>query len=100
MVSWKPPASDGGSPVTGYRLEQKLITEARWTPVTPEQVTDTEYKVDKLKTGNEYQFRVAAVNLAGAGKWSQPSDEVLCKAPVGKEFGVISSCFTLFSGLA
>lgn len=84
LVKWRPPTSDGGSPVTGYYLEQKLITETRWVPVASTPVPDTEHRVKNLKTGKEYQFRVAAVNLAGTGKWSKPSDGVLCKAPIGK----------------
>lgn len=83
-VTWQPPVNDGGSPVINYKLEQKVSTEVGWNPVTTDDITDTKYTVTKLKTGKEYEFRVSAVNKAGQGKWSPPSDEVVVKAPVGK----------------
>ena len=84
-VTWQPPTHDGGSPVISYYLEHKISTELRWSPATSDQLTSTEYAVRKLKTGTEYQFRVVAVNKAGAGKWSAPSSDVICKAPVHGE---------------
>ena len=83
-VTWQPPTDDGGSPVISYYLEHKISTELRWSPATSDQLTSTEYTVKKLKTGTEYQFRVAAVNKAGAGKWSAPSSDVICQAPIGQ----------------
>ena len=82
-VSWKPPAQDGGSPVIEYFLEQKLSSDFKWSPVTTSQIVNTEFNANQLKTGKTYQFRVAAANLAGTGKWSQPSSDNLCKAPIG-----------------
>lgn len=82
-VSWQPPAKDGGSPVIEYFLEHKLSSDFKWSPVTTSQIVNTEFVAEGLRTGKEYQFRVAAANLAGTGKWSQPSCDVLCKAPIG-----------------
>lgn len=31
---------------------------------------------------HEYEFRVAAVNAAGQGSWSPPSDTIVCRAPL------------------
>jgi len=79
----QPPSNDGGSPVIEYFLEQKISSDFRWSPVTTSQIIETNFVVDKLRTGKEYSFRVAAANKAGTGKWSTPSEDVLCKAPIG-----------------
>ena len=83
-VTWTPPANDGGSPIIEYYLEHKISSEFRWSPVTTSQIVHTEFVADTLRTGREYQFRVAAVNKAGASKWSEPSQSTVCKAPLGE----------------
>lgn len=54
-----------------------------WTQIT--QITDTTYKVDKLKTDSEYSFRVVAVNNIGAGPPSPISEFIRTSAPFDKE---------------
>ena len=81
-LSWSAPSSDGGSPITAYNVERKEAFSTRWVPV--EQVTGTTCKVPGLKEGTEYQFRVAAVNKAGPGTPSEPSEAKLAKPPYGK----------------
>ena len=49
------------------------------------------YKVTGLTENLEYQFRVCAENLAGIGKFSRPSDAVVCRdsvKPPGKPVAV------------
>lgn len=41
-------------------------------------------RVDGLKEGVQYQFRVKAVNKAGPGEPSDPSKPVIAKARYGK----------------
>jgi len=43
-LSWMPPESDGGSPITGYILERLDISGRSWLPVTPQAIKDTNYK--------------------------------------------------------
>lgn len=88
-VSWKPPTNDGGSPVIEYFLEHKISSEFRWSPVTISSTLNTEQEVKLLKKGKEYHFRVAAANKAGTGKWSKPSEDIVCKAPIVGEPPVI-----------
>lgn len=80
-LTWTPPSSDGGSPITAYNVERKEAFSTRW--VAAEQVMGTSCTVTGLKEGTEYQFRVTAINKAGLGKPSGPSDARIAKPPYG-----------------
>ncbi len=72
-VSWAPPASDGGSPVTGYVVTPFIGT----APQTPTQVGNTaETLISNLVSGTEYTFTVRARNALGDGPASAPSSAV------------------------
>ena len=83
-ITWTPPESDGGSPITGYFVERKEKTSSRWVRVTKETITETTFTATGLTEGTEYQFRVYAENLAGPGPASEPSDLQKAKLPFGK----------------
>lgn len=66
-VTWRPPTSEGGSAVTGYRIGQRLMGTKRvmWKR------TDAyarEIVLKGLKPGGLYYIRVRAANDAGVGK--------------------------------
>ena len=72
ILSWAGPASDGGSPVTGYDLYVGTTADlSRNAPVA--RVTGTVVTVTNLINGTRYYFRLTAVNRVGAGP---PSNEV------------------------
>lgn len=73
-LSWAPPADDGGSKIEGYVIEKRESSRLVWTSVVSD-LQDTQYKVTKLLKGNEYIFRVMAVNKYGIGESleSQPT---------------------------
>ena len=83
-ITWSPPESDGGSPVTGYIVEKKETTSTRWTKAVRDSVTETTLTVRDLIEGKEYVFHVAAVNKAGTGPFSEPSESRITKPPYGK----------------
>ena len=68
-VSWEAPDSDGGSAVTGYRVQWKEAADG-WTAsedVSEEAATGTVHTIAGLRDGVEHTVRVIAVNDAGPG---------------------------------
>ena len=67
-LTWQAPASDGGGAITAYVIEYKASSDADWTSwVRTGAATDTTETVTGLTNEVAYEFRVAAVNAAGAG---------------------------------
>jgi len=70
-LSWSDPSSDGGSAVTGYKVEQSTDSGLTWATVAADTgSTSTSHTVTSLVNGTSYSFRVAAVNAAGTGATS------------------------------
>lgn len=83
-LHWIKPRNDGGSPITEYVLEKRLVSKGadeKWTKAVHSKIMDTNVRVPNLIENHEYEFRVAARNLAGQGQWSSPSDPILVCAP-------------------
>uniref|UniRef100_A0A671UEX1 Fibronectin type-III domain-containing protein n=1 Tax=Sparus aurata TaxID=8175 RepID=A0A671UEX1_SPAAU len=76
---WRAPLHDGGSPIKHYVIERRETSRLAWTVVSNSCET-TCYKVTNLLEGNEYMFRVMAVNSYGV---SEPleSGGVIMKTP-------------------
>ena len=68
-LSWEAPASDGGSPVTGYKVRWKQASGNWDTPadVSKETATGNTHTINGLTEGVEYAVRVIAVNAVGDG---------------------------------
>lgn len=64
-LSWDPPASDGGSRVTGYIIEKKDSGSSVWVKCNDYNVQDTTFSVLNLGEKQDYEFRIIAVNAAG-----------------------------------
>ena len=66
-VSWAPPATTGGLPVTGYRIESSS-DNATWSVLST--AATSPYVVSGLTNGAVRYFRVAAITSAGVGATS------------------------------
>ena len=108
-VTWSPPTSDGGSPVTAYIVEKQEDGRGRWIKCSKTEITAyivekqedgrgrwiksskteipadaTSFNVSDLNEGHKYEFRVSAVNKAGTGKPSAASEAIVAKPPYGR----------------
>ena len=85
-IQWTPPASDGGSPITGYLIDRRLQGASRWSKVNknPTAPSATQIIGEDLIEGSEYEFRVIACNKAGESEPSAPSRTIVAKNPFGK----------------
>ena len=96
-ASWQAPSSNGGSAVTGYKVQWKESADSWDTAadVSEATVTGTAYTITGLTGGVEYTVRVIATNVAGdspassaatgtpAGGTSQQTAESENNAPTG-----------------
>lgn len=80
LLSWTAPASTGGSAITDYVI-QRSTNGTDWTTVTDSTSTNTSLTISDLTNGQSYVFRVAAVNIVGAGAYSANSAAIVVGAP-------------------
>jgi subtilisin family serine protease len=78
-VSWKAPSSTGGAPITGYRILVSRNGGKYTTEVKNTTSVKRVHTVTALTTGAKYQFKVAAINVAGVSKPSTPSNRVVAR---------------------
>ena len=77
------PRSDGGSVVTSYVVKRRLCSkEDKWMKASHSVFTEVTLRVINLTENHEYEFRVAALNAAGQGPWSDNSDPICCHPPL------------------
>ena len=95
-VTWTAPRTTGGSPITSYLVEESVDGGA-WREIGDTGKADTSAGVEELSPGSIYQFRVSAINSAGAGAASQPSAPIVMSEDVittpGKVSGFSASRF-------
>lgn len=85
-LSWNPPTSDGGSPISNYIVEFRRSGDIKWSIANRGRVTpDTTFTVTGLIEETQYEFRVTAENKGGQGQPSPPSRP----AKFGKIFNIL-----------
>jgi titin len=77
-LNWIAPISNGGTPITGYRVE-KSVGGGAWTLVGT--LAGTSTIVSGLANGVPVSFRVSAVNAAGVGLADGPVSVLPMRAP-------------------
>ncbi|NXJ69320.1 MYOM3 protein, partial [Rostratula benghalensis] len=78
-IGWKPPKRKGGTKILGYFLDQHDTSEPDWHEVNIHPIPQRVYTVGSLEEGHLYEFRGCAVNMAGVGAVSEPSDVFRCE---------------------
>ncbi|KAI0982140.1 hypothetical protein GJ496_002986, partial [Pomphorhynchus laevis] len=80
VIEWKQPEDDGGAPVVGYIVERKESESGSWKPVhRDDYITGLKFTDNQVKANAPYEYRVKAVNKAGAGDASPSTGVVLAK---------------------
>uniref|UniRef100_A0ABK8F4T1 Twitchin n=1 Tax=Anopheles gambiae TaxID=7165 RepID=A0ABK8F4T1_ANOGA len=80
-LEWKAPENDGGSPITGYVVEKLGKYSSDWEKAVEVPEGDvTSVKVPDLIEGTAYQFRVRAINRAGEGDPSRPTESHIARS--------------------
>ena len=77
-MGWEPPSDDGGSPITGYQV-QELRTATSGSRAGPTSATSA-----GLENGRAYTFKVRAINKIGPGDWSDVSQSAYADASPGR----------------
>lgn len=82
-VTWKPPAKDGGCPLTGYHVEvAEARPELKWLRVNSRPVKEAKFRIDDgIKPEKKYVIRIRAINSVGVSDPSEISDKVSTKDP-------------------
>ncbi|XP_018789320.1 PREDICTED: twitchin isoform X17 [Bactrocera latifrons] len=80
-ITWAKPRHDGGSPITGYIIEKRLISDEKWTKAIHAHCPDLTCRIPNLIENGEYEFRISAINAAGQSPYSASSDPIFCRRP-------------------
>ena len=87
-LDWTAPSSAEG-PVTGYRIQVSTTGTSRWTALEDDtESRATKYTHTGLDPGTRRYYRVAAINSAGRGVWSNVANATTDAAAPGAPTGL------------
>lgn len=81
-LKWNPPLDDGGAPLDHYLVEKMDTETGRWLPAA--KVKDPKAEIANLVPGQEYKFRVSAVNNEGVSEPLDCEHAIIAKNPFGE----------------
>jgi Immunoglobulin I-set domain/Fibronectin type III domain len=82
QLKWNAPLDDGGVPIDFYQVEKMDKETGRWVPCG--RAKDTFFEVANLEPGQEYTFRVTAINEEGESEPLEADKSIIAKNPFGK----------------
>ena len=87
--AWQAPSSNGGSAVTGYKVQWKESTDSWDTAADVSETTETgtTHTITSLTGGVEYAVRVIATNVVGDGPASTEARAIPADSPASGEEG-------------
>ena len=91
-LSWSAPANDGGTAVTGYRIEHTLDGGLNWSDLVADtDSTGTSYSDTGLPAGATRYYRVSAINAVGTSNASNVAraSAALAEFEVPYDWGLI-----------
>ncbi|XP_054473736.1 immunoglobulin-like and fibronectin type III domain-containing protein 1 [Anoplopoma fimbria] len=82
-LAWSAPTNTGGTNILGYNIEKRKHGSNLWSLVNPpnEPIKGKQHAVKDVVEGIQYEFRVSAINISGAGEPSSPSEFVFARDP-------------------
>jgi predicted phage tail protein len=78
-LDWKPPEDDGGEPISHYEVERQDARDGIWVPAGTS--ASPHFVADNLTKGQNYKFRVRAVNAEGKSDPLETTSAVTAKNP-------------------
>lgn len=91
VISWKPPADDGGSWITNYVVEKCEAKEGAEWQLVSSAISVTTCRIVNLTENAGYYFRVSAQNTFGISEPLEVASIVIIKSPFGKHDPASSS---------
>lgn len=91
VLTWKAPVYTGRNEVTGYYadIRETDANEEQWSSINEKATSKRFIKVQGLKEGASYVFRVRAVNMAGVGKPSDLTEPITAETSPGTKEMVV-----------
>ena len=91
-LAWTAPADNGGSAISGYRIEVSSDGGSNWTDLVSDTAsTATSYEHTNLDPGTERHYRVSAINTAGTGSASNVAHAATEAEPPGAPTGLTAT---------
>ena len=83
VINWTEPEDNGGTDITGYVIEEQDMTAGSgWSQVAQVGANEKKKKIDGLRNGHKYRFRVRAINKLGQSAPCEMSGgDILIKDP-------------------
>ena len=82
-LSWAVPTDNGGSPITGYKIERSTNSGSTWSVlVSNTGSTATTYSNTGLSPSTTYSYRVSAINSVGTSSPSNTASSTTSQPPI------------------